>query len=131
MQQQILLASIGALSAVCLAALTPVDTLAEPRVVAMRPPVMPAVVDSVSSANEFFVSQYRSPFNPAADAVNSDCGPACLAMALKRFFSSKLATNDPDELVRLARIAMTGNTDKFVTTDNDDVIKGASLLGFR
>lgn len=104
-----------------------------PRMVAIRTPSLPDVVDSVTNANRFFISQYRSIFNPRATNANANCGPACLAMAMKRFFlgSDAVSQTDPEKLIRLARIAMTGNGDDDVTTDNDDVISGAKGLGLR
>src|SRR5579872_6891613 len=45
------------------------------------------LINNVSDANDFFISQYRSHFNPDATNENANCGPASLAMVLRRFFA--------------------------------------------
>jgi len=145
MQQQLLLAVLAAAGALLLALTERDDSQAGSRLhmvvdqyngarhslVATRTPNLPNLVNSTDLANEFFISQYKSQFNPTADQANSDCGPACLAMAMKRFFANSdfVRTSDPGRLVKMARVAMTGSTDEYVNTDNDDVIHGAQLLG--
>jgi hypothetical protein len=89
------------------------------------------LIDDVASAEAFFISQYRGPYNPQATDGNANCGPASLAMVLKRFLSDTAAVvdGDPERLVQLARLAMTGGTNPNTNTDNDDVVRGASRLG--
>jgi hypothetical protein len=91
------------------------------------------MVDSLMSANQFFISQYRSTFNPDATDANANCGPASLAMGLKRYLAQLplVQPSSAEKLVRMARIAMTGSTDPDVNTDNFDVIHGARQLGLR
>jgi hypothetical protein len=145
MQQQLLLAALAAAGALLLALTERDDSQAGSRLhlvvdryegahhslVAARAPNLPNLVNSTSLANQFFISQYRSQFNPTADEANSDCGPACLAMAMKRFFADSdfVRVSDPGRLVKMARVAMTGSMDEYVNTDNDDVIHGAQMLG--
>lgn len=99
----------------------------------VRPPSAPSAqrIQDVARAQAFFISQYRGPFNPEASDGNANCGPASLAMALKHFLGDAdgIAGDDPERLVEVARMAMTGGNDDNVNTDNDDVIKGASQLG--
>ena len=99
----------------------------------VRPPAAPTSrqINSIDGAATFFISQYRGPFNPQASDGNANCGPASLAMVLKRFFidSPLVAESEPEKLVQLARLAMTDDTDDDVNTDNDDVVRGAAALG--
>jgi hypothetical protein len=144
MQQHLLFAAIGGLCAACLALLSRAETGIDDHYLklvsytstsrhhqfaAVRAPVLPELVRTAEAANQFFISQYHSRFNPRASAANANCGPVCLAMALKRFYAVQVGNNDAEELVSIARNAMTGQTDPDENTDNDDVIRGASSLG--
>ena len=150
MQKNSLFAATGALGAACLALLGRADPalgrinsvpanrleltavrLSTQRrdLIALRAPVLPELVHSVSAANQFFISQYHSRFNPAASDANANCGPVCLAMALKRFYGTQMGGTDAGQLVTMAREAMTGNSDPDENTDNNDVLRGAGALG--
>jgi hypothetical protein len=87
----------------------------------------PAITQAVEQANSSFISQYPSRFNPDASRRNNNCGPACLAMAL-RIFGHGGSGASPEVEIRNSRRAMTGTSADRLTGMND-VMRGARRNG--
>lgn len=82
---------------------------------------------AVGEANRIFISQYPSRFNPFAFRRNNNCGPACLAMAL-RIFGHGGSGGSPQDAIVSARSDMTGNVADRLTGLRD-VLRGARANG--
>jgi predicted double-glycine peptidase len=79
-----------------------------------------------------FISQYRSRFNPNGTPRNNNCGPACVAMALRWFklFGMHLtAPTQAEQEVRWARGKMTGRPRQDDKTGMADVVRAAHQYG--
>jgi tetratricopeptide (TPR) repeat protein len=83
----------------------------------------------------FFISQIKTAkWNPKVkDDDNSNCGPACLSMAMKCFKKEfkGLKSNDPEALVERTRFAMTRHNDIYSGTDFFEVLQGARTVGLQ
>lgn len=81
----------------------------------------------------FFFTQFADPkWNPNGKPWSEDCGPAALAMAMKRFgkLPDGADPNNPESLINGSRLAMTGNLDNVYTT-TDQVVAGAHAVGLK
>jgi hypothetical protein len=86
-----------------------------------------SVSSAIAEVNRIFISQYPSRFNPFAFRRNNNCGPACLAMALRIFGHGGSGRNAQDEILA-ARSDMTGNVADRLTGLRD-VVRGARANG--
>lgn len=94
-------------------------------------PVAPRNVPADSNA--YHITQFTSAFNPYGPGRSNNCGPASLAMAMLAFGSipEGVNPNNRQEIVKSARLAMTGNSDPDDLTNNSEVRAGADKVGLR
>lgn len=79
--------------------------------------------------NAFFISQMKDPtWNPEAPEWSANCGPACLAMALKAHGLSD-PEDSPQGLIRKVRLAMTGSADDLDVTSLEGIRRTAERYG--
>lgn len=81
----------------------------------------------------YFLTQFRSPYNPDGPASSANCGPTSLAMALEAFGKAPPGGNpaDPEQFIEKTRLAMTGADDITSDTTVDQVLKGATGSGLQ